>query len=155
MTLIRRLAASMMVVAAAIAVVGNAGADPSLSTARGNAKDLFGPAFVSTSVTKNGASHDLVQGSHLRVKFVRERGKEIVRWNSGCNYFGSKVEISKTHIDTKRSPSTDIGCTGPQGRQDRWIARFFLADPAWSLSGDQLTLSADDDEFTLERRPTD
>ena len=147
-------AVAVALLAAAAFVVGSAGAEqgkPSPAD-RGDRGELFDGPFVSSAATKNGEPYSFAEGSRLRLKFVRDEGKSFLRWRAGCNSYGSPVRITDSHLDT-RGPGegTDIGCPAALERQDRWLARFFSADPAWTLEGKTLRLVSGDDRLRLRR----
>jgi heat shock protein HslJ len=114
---------------------------------------LFGaPAYLSTSVKKNGAPHELIEGTRIRVKFARE-DHDVIRWRSGCNHYGAQVDITPKRLQVGTITSTAIGCAKRFHRQDEWVASVFEADPKWARHGRRLRLKAGDDVIKL-RRPS-
>jgi len=128
--------------------------DRARSTAASGEQGLFGPAYFSTSVTKDGESLELVDDKRLKVDFDHERSDvDVVRWSSGCNFFGTKFVIENERLITKNnSPSTQIGCAREARRQDRFFYRFFEHNPALVTSGNGLQLSNDRVVIELQRK---
>ncbi len=148
------VAVAVCVAAAAAVVIGSAGAEQAQppTADRGDRGELFDGPFVSSAATKNGESYSFVKGTRLRLEFVRDEGKSVLRWRAGCNYYGSPVRITESHLDVRLVESTDIGCSPALARQDRWLARFFSADPAWTLEGETLRLRSGDDRLRLKQK---
>ena len=134
----------------AVAVVAAVGVGW-VAQAGGSGSALFGPAYDSTAVTKNGEPHELVEGTRIRVKFVHE-DHDVVRWRSGCNQFGAGVEVTPKRLEVGQIGGTEVGCAKRLHRQDEWIARVFGSDPKWIRQGRRLKLRAGDDAITLRRR---
>lgn len=117
----------------------------------GEEEALFGSRYHSVSVTKDGQTRELVEGTKLRVKFFHDGERDGVRWHSGCNYFGARIEVTSKRIKTDDIIGTEIGCE--EQRQDAFFARFFSQDPRYVASGRRLTLSTDRVVVELRRRP--
>ncbi|MEJ7875620.1 MAG: hypothetical protein WKF62_03095 [Solirubrobacterales bacterium] len=81
-------------------------------TERG-ALGLFGPAYRSTAVTKDGEPRELVDGTRLRAKFTHDDDGDALAWRAGCNYFGSRIEVTNNQIDVRRGSNTEIAAERP------------------------------------------
>lgn len=110
-------------------------------------EDLWGRAFVSTEVTKDGEHRPLLLDTRIEVTFER-RG--VLGFQAGCNLHGADLEIRSERLVVGQIESTAIGCPGGLEEQDRWLASVFDSDPRWELRGDRLILSADRSVIELE-----
>ncbi len=144
----KRSALSALASVAALGLLASA----TSSALAGSEEDLFGPRYHSVSVTKDGKPRSLVEGTKLRVEFTRGGRSDEARWDSGCNFFGSQIEVGETAIDFGPIVSTAIGCETAFMRQDRFFARFFASDPEWTAEGRFATLSNARIEIELKRR---
>ena len=117
--------------------------------------ELFGRAYVSTSVKKDGKRYELYKDTRLRVDFDRESGDgDVMRWRAGCNFFGAEFVAEDHRIVTGAVDSTEMACSPERReRQDRFFLRFFRADPAYVASGNELQLRTEDVVIDLRRRP--
>jgi heat shock protein HslJ len=97
------------------------------------AGELFGHGYVSTKVLKGGDPHPLFEGAKVRVDFDRRDGPDVVRWRADCNYFGADVRVTEERLVIGQIEGTDMACAGRQLRRDRWLLRFFAADPRWRI----------------------
>jgi heat shock protein HslJ len=120
--------------------------------AQGSGGALFGRAYLSKKVIKNGAPHTLVEGTKIRVKFEHRDNYDVVRWRSGCNRFGAHVEVMAERLKLGVITGTLVGCPKPLDRQDEWIASFFASDPEWVRNSRKLRLRSADDVIKLRRR---
>jgi hypothetical protein len=117
---------------------------------------LFGRPFVaSDAVVKNGERAPLVEGTRLRLRFVRGEERDLAQWRAGCNNFGARVEITATRLEIGQVTGTEVGCDPPLARQDRWVSRFFASDPEWVRHGNKLRLTRRDDVIRLRRPDAD
>jgi heat shock protein HslJ len=120
----------------------------------GDDEALFGKRYHSVSVTKDGEPLALVEGTKLRVGFIR--GKvDSASWHAGCNAYGAHIAIVKDVIDVdpKSMISTAMECFGDGlARQDNFFAHFFKGDPTWSASGRDLTLGTERVTVELRKR---
>ena len=121
----------------AVAVIGLAvcGEDTSLT----DASALPGRTFLSESVSENGADRPLVSGTRIRLAFGAGGG---ITATAGCNTLGGDVRIDDDKLVVNDLSSTDIGCDDPRHDQDTWLAGLLSAHPAYTLTGDYLTLRA-------------
>lgn len=117
-------------------------------------EELFGATYFSTSVTKDGEPFELIDDTRLKVDFDHERGnRDIVRWSSGCNFFGTGFVIHDERLITENnSGSTEVGCRERAYRQDQFFARFFERNPALVTSGNGVQLSNDRVVIELQRK---
>lgn len=115
---------------------------------------LFGRAFVSTSIEKEGKPYPLWHDKELRVDFDHESGdRDVVRWRASCNFYGAEFEVEDERIVTGPITGTTMGCSpARREREDRFFARFFEADPAVVVSHNRLELSARDVVIKLKQR---
>jgi hypothetical protein len=113
---------------------------------------LFGPAFKSVRVVKDGERHPLFDEATVRLKFADYDGRDFAGWSVDCNSFGARVDVGPRRLDLWRPHSTLIGCDRRRERQDRWLANFLISDPRWSLDGRMLKLGEGDDRIVLQRR---
>ena len=115
--------------------------------------ELFGRAYVSTSVKKDGKRYELYKDTRLRVD--HESGnRDVVRWRAGCNFFGAEFEAEDNRIITGDAESSEMACSPERReRQDRFFLRFFKADPAYVTSGNGLQLRTEAVVIDLLRRP--
>ena len=85
------------------------------------------------------------------MKFAHE-DQDVVRWRSGCNHFGARVEVTPGLLEVGSIASTAAGCSKRLHRQDEWAESIFASDPKWSRNGRRLKLKAGDDAIVLRRR---
>ena len=137
-----------VIVIAAVGLGVMAGA----TEAEGSKRELVGDRYRSISAVRDGESHDLVEGTRIRVRFRRQDGNELVSWRAGCNHFGARVKVRPRRLVTGRSEGTAVGCNDALHRQDRWLARFFRRDPRWVRRGTRLRLRSGDDVIRFRRR---
>ena len=115
--------------------------------------ELFERGYVSTKVLKGGKPHPLFEGTKIRVDFDRRAGPDAVRWRADCNDFGARVRVTDERLVTGQIVGTDVGCARRQLRRDRWLTRFFAADPKWRIPRTgALKLIAGDRVIRLRRR---
>jgi heat shock protein HslJ len=136
----------------AAVVLMAAGCGDQVGTATGGG-DLTGRTFLSESVTEDGESRELVEGTRIRLEFTDD-GQ--VRANAGCNHLFSDVRIGADRLEVGMVGGTEMGCDPPRHEQDGWLTAFLEGDPAWELDGDRLTLRSDTIELVLlDRRVAD
>ena len=105
---------------------------------------------------EDGERHPLFEGTKVRVDFRHEARGDIVAWRAECNYFGADVDVTERRLVIGETVQTDMGCFKPQMRQDRWMARFFGADPKWRIRHEEkLRLTAGDRVIRLTSRRRD
>ena len=143
---LRRSAAVALALVAAVALLAMPAA------AGGAGAGLFGKRHLSIRVVKDGAPHQLVEGTRVRLSFHHEATRDVVRWSAGCNLFGARVNVAPKRLRIGQVTSTDVGCRPALARQDRWIARFFGSDPWWAKRGARLRLKSGDDRIVFRAR---
>lgn len=99
-----------------------------------------GRTFISVAVD----GEQIPGGGPLTVGFA---GGQISTF-AGCNHGSGAVDLTGGRLTT-RLATTMMACPPPLGDADAWLGRFLDARPAWSLSGDTLTLSTDAATVTL------
>lgn len=103
---------------------------------------LQGRTFLSTSVT----GHQLVPGTRIMLSFP-EPGKFTA--DAGCNHMFGSVSFETGAMGFSELGSTDMACDGGRMEQDEWLKTFLMSKPAWSLSANELVLTADKTELKL------
>lgn len=115
---------------------GTAGGGGASSAAAG----VAGRAFLSTSVTADGADRPLVPGSRIRLDF-RQDG--ALGAQAGCNSMGGRYRLDGDRLVlTGPLASTQMGCSEPLMQQDTWLAGLLAAGGTLALDGDRLTLTS-------------
>ena len=112
---------------------------------------LDGRTFLSTEVTENGQPRPLVAGTQISLVFGPENHVGI---QAGCNSMSGPGEVTDREITTAGLATTDMGCDPALHEQDEWIAGLFAQGLAYTLDGDQLTLTADGTVVTMVDRET-
>jgi len=118
----------------------------------GDGTALFGAKYFSTFVTENGEPRKLVGDKPLQVRFVHNETNDAVRWSSGCNFYGARVEVTDKRIITGRVLGTAIGCSPAAKEQDEFFVELFRDDPAYVAQGKRLELSTNRTTVKLRRR---
>lgn len=134
----------------------NAAVDDDTSTtsepANGGDTGPFGlRTFVATEVTENGQPRPLVEDTQLTVDFGPD---DQVGIQAGCNSMSGVAEVTDDLVKAADLMTTDMGCDPPRHAQDEWIAGLFAQGLAYTLDGDQLTLTADATVITMVDRKT-
>lgn len=106
---------------------------------------LAGRSFLSTGVTRDGAPHELVDGSRVRMSF--DDGRVSVQ--AGCNtlFGGYRVEDGVLRVDAMGG--TEMGCPEDLMAQDAWLVETLESGPELVLEGDDLTLTTEASTLTL------
>ncbi|MBX6749916.1 MAG: META domain-containing protein [Micromonosporaceae bacterium] len=97
-----------------------------------------GRDFLATSVTENGASKTIVEGTQVRVSF--EAGGRISAY-AGCNHMSGTGRIDSGTLVVTDLATTEMGCPGELMEQDAWVADLLTSRPTVRLAGDELTLA--------------
>jgi heat shock protein HslJ len=107
-------------------------------------------------VLKGGQEHPLFDDTRIDVDFNHRDDYDVVTWQADCNLFGARVEVTEQRLVAGQIEGTHQGCAKRRrARQDRWLVRFFDADPKWRIRrNDRLKLTAGDRVIRL-RRPKD
>lgn len=101
------------------------------SLASSNADQLFGRAYVSTSITKGGEPHPVFEGAQITVEFARGDEHDSIVWRAGCNDYGGPVEITGGRLVTGQIFGTAVGCIPSAHGEEKWASHFFASDPKW------------------------
>ncbi|HEX6195382.1 MAG TPA: META domain-containing protein [Jiangellaceae bacterium] len=108
--------------------------------------DLAGRTFLSQSVTEDGAARELVGGTQISVRF-HDDGRLTA--SAGCNTLLGELTVTDDTLEIAGMGMTEMGCDPPRMEQDQWLAGFLDSSPAWTLDGDELTLSSGGTEIVL------
>jgi heat shock protein HslJ len=108
-----------------------------------------GRTFIGTAVTEAGKPRPLVPGTRIEFQVFDERR---IGMRAGCNSVGGDARLDGGRLRVGGLSTTEIGCDPALHAQDRWLADFVQAGPAWRLAGDELTLTHDDVEIRLTDR---
>ncbi len=108
--------------------------------------DLAGRTFLSQSVTEDGVPFELVAGTQISLRF-HDDGRMSA--SAGCNTLQGDLTISDDTFEIVGIGMTEMGCDQPLHDQDSWLAGFLESSPAWTLDGDELTLSSGGTEIVL------
>jgi heat shock protein HslJ len=110
---------------------------------------LAGRAFLSESVTQDGAPVSLVDGTRISLRFGDDGNLTA---DAGCNTLFAEVSTAGGRLTTTGVGSTEMGCDQPRHAQDSWLATLLSDGPAWELAGDRLTLTRDTTVLILRDR---
>jgi heat shock protein HslJ len=109
--------------------------------------------FYSTSVTEESRPRALAPDTRVELQFFPD-GRLAAR--AGCNHLGGNGRIEDGRLVLGDLSMTDMACDPDRMDQDTWLAAFLGARPAWTLSGDDLTLATDRATIVLrDRRAVD
>lgn len=124
------------------------------SAQAGDRAELFRHRWVSTAVLKGGTPHPRFNETKVRVDFVHRSDYDSVIWKARCNSYGASVHVTKERLFTGQVSGEDAPCVVRRStRQERWLNRFFRADPKWRIRRDEtLKLTAGDRVIRLRRR---
>lgn len=114
----------------------------------GDAPDLAGRTFLSTGVTDDGAPHDLVEGSRIRLTF--EDGRLSAQ--AGCNTMSGGYEIDGDVLVVEGLATTEMGCPDDLAEQDTWLSGVLTGRPSIAVDGEDLTLTFGTTVVTLTDR---
>lgn len=103
----------------------------------GAAPQLAGKEFVSSKVTDGGADRPLVAGTKLRLTFSADGN---IGASAGCNHMGGTFRIEGGRLFVGDLATTEMGCEPELMAQDQWLAELLGANPAVSLTGNDLVL---------------
>ena len=116
----------------------------------GGSTDLAGREFLSTAVTVGGAAQPLVDGTQIHLSFSDEGG--LLSAAAGCNTFAALYRIDGGVLSTSDGAMTEIGCEPDLMAQDDWLFGLLGAQPAVTLSGEELELVEGNTVITLVDR---
>ncbi|MFC7447414.1 META domain-containing protein [Rhodococcus daqingensis] len=104
--------------------------------------DLQGRTFISTEVEGT----PIPGGGPLTVEFAQP---DRISMTAGCNRGNSTVDLSDGKMVTGPIATTMMACVGDTAGADEWMTSLFEAGPAWTLTGETLTLTTGDTAVTL------
>ena len=110
--------------------------------------DLNGRAFLSSSVTEDGAPRPLVDGTQIRLDFA----DGMIGASAGCNHFGGTYRIDGGVLIVTGGAMTEMGCDSARHEQDDWLLGLLGAQPLITLDGDELRLEEATTVITLVDR---
>ena len=109
--------------------------------------ELWNRSFAATSIEVAGEPRPIVDETERYVMPFRERGKDGIRFYTGCNTGGASLKITaKRFLVADDGAMTAVGCPEPVHKQERWFVDFIHTNPAWELSsdGEHLRLTSGD-----------
>ncbi|WP_122262887.1 META domain-containing protein [Ornithinimicrobium cerasi] len=104
-----------------------------------------GRTYLSTGVTEDGGTRELVPGSRVQVSFVDGR----VSASAGCNSMSGAYRLVDGTLVVEPMAMTEMGCPEELMSQDAWLADLLTAEPALAVDGDTLTLTTASTVLTL------
>jgi heat shock protein HslJ len=107
--------------------------------------------FVSTSVFEESLPRSLVSGTRVELRFFPDGRLDA---QAGCNHLGGNGRIEDGRLVLADLGTTDMACDRDRMDQDTWLGTFLGARPAWTLTGDDLTLATDRAMIVLRDRRT-
>ncbi len=147
----RRLAATLLLLALVLAACGDDDGDTVDAGADGTAADppvevtyadLDGRAFVSTGST----GYEIAPDTTISMEFSDQR----ISAHGGCNGQNAGVDVVDGQLElTSELASTMMGCEDALMAQDQWLGAFLESGPTVTLDGDVLTLTAGDESLEL------
>lgn len=138
---------SNRILLAALAVLLLAATSGCGDRAAGQGGDLRGKVFVSTSVTEQGKSRALVEGTSIELNFTDD-GRLIAR--AGCNMIQGPVSLDDGKLAATDLGTTAMGCPNPDlHAQDDWLVKLLSATPSWRLDGANLVITGSGTEIVL------
>jgi heat shock protein HslJ len=102
--------------------------------------------FVATSVTENGGSRAIVDGTTVTLTFDAD-GRLLA--SAGCNSMQGTYRVTDGTLGVSDLSTTDMGCDPVRHQQDAWVADFLSAAPRMTLDGHDLTLTAGERAIVL------
>jgi heat shock protein HslJ len=132
-----------------MAVAGCAAGRPGPGQPDVRPPSLVGRTFVATSVTEDGEPRPPVEGTEIEVSFP-EQGR--IGASADCNSMGGTVEVQRRQLVVGALAMTRMSCGPERDEQDRWLAGFLEADPAFRLGADTLHLQVGGTAIELVER---
>ncbi|TDD25244.1 META domain-containing protein [Kribbella turkmenica] len=117
-----------------------------------DAGSLTGRTYLSSAVTEDGRTKQLVPNSRVRLTFTDD-GRLIAE--AGCNSMQSPVDTGdgKLAVD-EQLQVTAMGCDDARHKQDSWLSGLLRSGPSWTLEADRLTVTSGGTTITLTDRET-
>jgi heat shock protein HslJ len=113
----------------------------------GGSPDLAGRVFLSTAVRVAGVEQPLVAGTQIRISFAEEGA--MLSASAGCNTFAALYRVDGGVLSMTDGAMTEMGCEPDLMAQDDWLFGLLGAQPAITLTGDELELEEGDTVITL------
>jgi heat shock protein HslJ len=133
-------------VLALVLVTGACGDDDDTQASDPPDGPLAGRSFVATKVAVDGKPKALVDGTELSLGF--EQGSKLSA-NAGCNSLFGTAKVADGRIEVSEMGGTEMACDQPRMDQESWYGELLGSDPAYSLDGDELTLTVDTTVITF------
>ena len=114
----------------------------------GGQQGVSGREFISVSVSENGADRALVDGTIISMRFYDDNRVNV---SAGCNSISGNYEIADGILQMDMMGMTEMGCDPDRHAQDEWISDVLSANPAITLTGDELVLEVTLDDGTMVR----
>lgn len=114
-----------------------------------NVQDLLGGTFEVTSYT--GAGEGVTFIGPVTLNFEEDAWSVSTPCNS---HGGSGATYTDTNINVTDNWLTAAGCPEDLARQSNFITEMFAGDPAWRISGEELTLATGNMVMVALRTPS-
>ncbi len=102
--------------------------------------------FKSTGITENGAPKTFSPSSEVTLHFGEE-GEFTVY--GGCHTLTVTAELADEQLAVDEVAASDDSCPPAFAQKDAWLEAFFVANPAWELVGEDLTLTTETAEIVF------
>jgi hypothetical protein len=105
-------------------------------------------------VLKDGEAHPLFEGAKkIRADFEHRSNYDIAIWRVDCNSFGADIHATRERLFTGQVSGEAAPCVRKHAtRRERWLNRFFGADPRWRIRPDE-TLKLTEGDRVIRFRP--
>ncbi len=107
--------------------------------------DLDGRQFLSTLVTRNGKTLQLVSGTRIRIAFDGHN----IGASAGCNSMSGEYRLEAGVVKVGMLATTEMGCDEPRMTQDTWLAAFLGSNPSLTLNTNEMVLATDNTTLQL------
>lgn len=150
-TTLTAAAAGLLVLTGCAATGSGTGAEPNGAppTPVQTVQDLLGQTFEVQSYT--GAGDDVTFIGPVTLNFEEDAWSVSTPCNS---HGGSGVTYTDTNINVTENWLTAAGCPEDLARQSNFITEMFAGDPAWQISGEELTLTTGTMTIVALRTPS-
>ncbi len=122
----------------AVDVSGATTTTPQSTSPVGSADRLASRTWIATRISEDGAARPLVAGTQLTLTF----DDGTAGGSAGCNSFGGDYHLDGDRLVVEEMSMTEMGCDPDRHTQDEWITGLLNTEPQWSVSGDELTITA-------------
>ena len=96
--------------------------------------------FWSTAVTQDGSPRELIEGTHITLRFRNGN----LSASAGCNFIRGPFELDGDTLVAAELVMTEIGCNPELHAQDDLLAALLTDAPTVALDGNRLTLITTD-----------